>query len=221
MGTDAWRKNKCHSSGRQRRKNCFCLYQKTGSVRYHIAQKHKQLTTYSLFLQDVDGLIEGSSVRMMGVPIGYVKDINIIQDQVYVKFVLTNEDIKLPQGVIATVEFNGMAGSKSLEIYPPTDISIAGGKLIEVKRTSRLGAALGLFDDMFAKFDSIIVRCNYFSGKLEQIMPTTPDRVEQSTKIDAEKSLGQLNNLIDNLNKKRLDFMNQVKPKQKNLINKF
>ena len=61
-------------------------------------------------MQDVDGLIEGSSVRLMGVPIGYVKHISIVQDHVYVKFVLTNKDIQLPQGVIATAEFNGMAG---------------------------------------------------------------------------------------------------------------
>ena len=77
----------------------FCV----GAIKFYSAKKQGELRTYRIFMQDVDGLIEGSSVRLMGVPIGYVKHISIVQDHVYVKFVLTNKDIQLPQGVIATV----------------------------------------------------------------------------------------------------------------------
>ncbi|MBR6098893.1 MCE family protein [bacterium] len=191
-----------------------------GFIRYKHEKRIGEYRTYRIFMQDVDGLIEGSSVRMMGVPIGYIKTINIVQDEVYVKFVVTEENVELPSGVIATVEFNGMAGSKSLEIYPPDSYSKASGKLITIKRTSRLGAALGLFDDMFAKFDSIVVRCNHFSSQLEQIFPKLDNvEAEYDAVTEADKSVGLLNNLIESLDASRKKYIDMVKPKPKKIIN--
>ena len=185
-----------------------------GLIRYHHIKKQGEFKTYRIFMQDVDGLIEGSSVRMMGVPIGYIKTINIVQDEVYVKFVVTDKDIEIPQGAIATVEFNGMAGSKSLEIYSPDSVSKASGKLITIKKTNRLGAALGLFDDMFAKLDSILVRCNHFSGKLEEIFPKSEVVDTNRDSIhEAEESVGLINNMIEELNASRKKLMNNLKPK--------
>ena len=192
-----------------------------GTIRFYQAKKQNQLQTYRIFMQDVDGLIEGSSVRMMGVPIGYIKTINIVQDQVYVKFVLTDKNVTLPQGVIATVEFNGMAGSKSLEIYPPDSVSKASGNLITIKKTNRLGAALGLFDDMFAKLDSIIVRCNHFSGELDHIIPKYENTTTQADPVKStQASVGLLNNLIEKLNHSRIEFMQKLKPKHKIIFDK-
>ena len=185
----------------------FCV----GAIKLYSAKKQGELRTYRIFMQDVDGLIEGSSVRLMGVPIGYVKHISIVQDHVYVKFVLTNKDIQLPQGVIATAEFNGMAGSNSLELYPPDEVSKASGNLVVIKKTNRLGAALGLFDDMFAKFDSIVVRCNHFSSQIENIMPHAPNPSIDPVG-DADKSLGILNNAIEDANHKRLNLKKTISP---------
>ena len=186
-----------------------------GAIKYHFAKKQGELRAYRVFLQDVDGLIEGSSVRMMGVPVGYVKNISIVQDYVYVKFVLTEPNVSLPKGVVATVEFNGMAGSKSLELYSPDDVSKASGNLIVVKKTNRLGAALSLFDDMFAKLDSILLRCGSFSTAISNILPQS-NNVETATTEDAEKSIGSLNKIIEGINNQRINFMNTVKPnKQK------
>lgn len=185
-----------------------------GIIRVNQIKKQKELLTYRIFMDDVDGLIEGSSVRLMGVPIGYVKTISIVQDQVYVKFVLTEKDVKLPQGVIATVEFNGMAGSKSLEIYPPDSVSKASGKLVTIKKTNRLSSALGLFDDMFAKIDSIIVRCNHFSGELEHVFPKQDVSEESIDSVSAANaSVGLLNNLIEKIDDSRIKFMKNLKPK--------
>jgi len=185
-----------------------------GSVRYYYIKKQGEFRTYRIFMQDVDGLIEGSSVRMMGVPIGYIKNINIVQDEVYLKFVVTDKSIEIPQGAIATVEFNGMAGSKSLEIYSPDSVSKASGQLITIKKTNRLGAALGLFDDMFAKFDSILVRCNHFSGELEQIFPKSEVVNKDKNSIEeAEKSIGLINNMIEEFNNSRKKLKENLKPK--------
>ena len=180
-----------------------------GSIKYHFAKKQGELRAYRVFLQDVDGLIEGSSVRMMGVPVGYVKHINVVQDQVYVKFVLTNPDVVLPKGVIATVEFNGMAGSKSLELYRADDVSRASGNLIVIKKTNRLGAAISLFDDMFAKLNSIIMRCGSFATAISNMTPS-PDNTEHYSIKDVEHSVGTINKFIENINKERINFMDYV-----------
>ena len=84
---------------------------------------HKDIKTYeihNIFLPDVDGLIVGSPVNFMGVKVGFVNKMQIIDDdEVFVKFIITDKSIKLPKGTIASVEFSGLAGSKSLELYPP------------------------------------------------------------------------------------------------------
>ena len=193
------------------------IFFSVGAIKYHFAKKQGELRAYRVFLQDVDGLIEGSSVRMMGVPVGYVKNISIVQDHVYVKFVLTDPDVVLPKGVIATVEFNGMAGSKSLELYRADEVSKASGNLIVIKKTNRLGAALSLFDDMFAKLDSIIVRCGTFSTAISNIIPQSENNAEPASIEDAEKSVSSLNKFIEDINKQRTNFMKSVRPKKKQL----
>ena len=193
------------------------IFFSVGTIKYHFAKKQGELRAYRVFLQDVDGLIEGSSVRMMGVPVGYVKNISIVQDHVYVKFVLTDPDVVLPKGVIATVEFNGMAGSKSLELYRADEVSKASGNLIVIKKTNRLGAALSLFDDMFAKLDSIIVRCGTFSTAISNIIPQSENNAEPASIEDAEKSVSSLNKFIEDINKQRTNFMKSIRPKKKPL----
>ncbi len=189
-----------------------------GLIRFKHEKHLSQFKTYRIFMQDVDGLIEGSSVRMMGVPIGFVKTINIVEDQVYVKFLITDKNVVLPQGVMATVEFNGMAGSKSLELYPPDEATKATGKLLVVTKTNRLGSALGLFDDMFAKLDSIIVRCNHFSSKLAEIMPAQEEKTKKTEQPDIEKSVSLINNVIEEIDNKRKNIMTMVKPKPKKIL---
>ena len=158
-----------------------------GIIRYCHAQKQKEFKTYRIYMEDIDGLIEGSPVRMLGTSIGYIKTVKIVQGSVYVKFVITDKTVSLPKGVIATVEFNGMAGSKSLELYPPDELSKAEGNMISIKKTNRLSNALGLLDNMFSKFMSIIVRCQVFAdsmGVFEQDVKRTKYHKDSILKFD-------------------------------------
>ncbi len=179
--------------------------------RYQAIKKQSEYKTYQVFLQDVDGLIVGSPVRMMGVPIGYISTVKIVQDHVYVKFLITEKDFPLPKGVIATVEFNGMGGSKSLELYPPDEVSKASGNLIAIKQTNRLGAALGLLNDMFEKLGSILVRCEYFSDNVAGLMPSQQKPQIKDPVGYVSNSVNQVGNLIDTFNRRRLDVKKKVK----------
>ena len=141
----------------------FILFIIVAGIRIHNYKNTKKLVTYQIFMPDVDGLIVGSPVKFLGVQIGYISKIKIISNEVYLKVVITDKNIELPKGSIATVEFNGMGGSKSLEIYPPTKESVASGKLITVQEPVRLNDAISLLGDMFDKIDSIIVRTSFFA----------------------------------------------------------
>jgi ABC-type transporter Mla subunit MlaD len=125
---------------------------------------------YQLFLQDVDGLIVGSPVRMMGVEVGYVTKIKPIKDEVYVNFIITNKDVSIPQGTAVTVEFTGLAGSKSLELYLPDNISSVDKSLpmIIEQPPKRLHDSLSLLNNMFKKLGSIIYTTSSFGSKLKE-----------------------------------------------------
>lgn len=141
----------------------FILCVAVAGIRIHNYHKQKELVTYQIFMPDVDGLIVGSPVKFMGVQVGYIDKVKIVANDVYLKLVITKEGVELPKGSIATVEFNGMGGSKSLEIYPPTQRSLATNKLIVVQSPKRLHDSLGLLNDMFDKIGSITSRLSFFA----------------------------------------------------------
>ncbi len=181
-------------------------------VKHYVYAKHSELKRYQIFLPDVDGLISGSPVRMMGVQIGYVENVNIVDDHVYVKFVLTQPDVTLPKGVVATVEFNGMAGSKSLEIYPPDSTSLASNKLILTQAPKRLNSALGLLCDMFNQLGSMIQKGAYFSDEVAKFMPAP----EPASLDENEEMVRDFDEFIDDLSQKRIEFKQKTKERIKN-----
>ena len=139
------------------------------SVSYMFKSKNNE-NDYRVFLPDVDGLIVGSPVKMMGVQVGHVVKIKPFKDDVYVKFILTSPDVYIPHGSQVTVEFSGMAGSKSLEIYLPDKNTYIDKDtpIITVNPPKRLHDALYLLDDMYKKIGSIIYTCSSFGEKLNE-----------------------------------------------------
>ena len=141
----------------------FILCVAITGIRIHNYHKEKALVTYQIFMPDVDGLVVGSPVKFMGVQVGYIEKIKIVREEVYIKIVITDKGVTLPKGSVATVEFNGMGGSKSLEVYPPTQESLAINKLLVVQSPTRLNDALGLLSEMFDKIGSITTRMSVFA----------------------------------------------------------
>lgn len=175
---------------------CVCI----SGVRIHNYRKEKALVTYQIFMPDVDGLVVGSPVKFMGVQVGFIEKIKIVREEVYVKFVITDKSVTLPKGSVATVEFNGMGGSKSLEVYAPTEESLAGKKLLVVQNPTRLNDALGLLSEMFDKIDSITTRTSFFAKE------TGMDNMESGIKLDEMQTNM---NVFDKIIKKVSDIKNE------------
>lgn len=171
-------------------------------IRFHHYQKEKKLITYQIFMPDVDGMIAGSPVKLMGVQIGYIEKIKIVSDNVYLKIVITKQGVTIPKGSVATVEFNGMGGSKSLEVYPPTEESLTSNRLIVVQSPKRLNDAMGLLSDMFDKIGSITTKLSFFAEE------TNMDKLNSGVDVgQIQTNMG----IFDRLMKETSDIMNNHK----------
>ena len=178
----------------------------TGGIKMYRYKKFKELKTYQVFMPDVDGMIEGSPVKLMGVQVGYVQKIKIVNKNVYVKFVINNPDVNIPQGAVATVEFNGLGGSKSLEITRPSEETIASKQLIVINRPKRLHDSMLLLNDMFDKLGSIGARSSYFMNQFE-------DR-KNNVSLDPatiDEEINKFNHVLDNIGKNHETFSYKIK----------
>lgn len=182
----------------------LCIF----GFRVYKYQKFKELPNYQIFMPDVDGMIVGSPVRYMGVQVGYVKNIKILTNNVYVRFVITDKDLKLPKGVIATVEFNGLGGSKSLELYPPNSDEHSE-RLIVIQSPKRLHDSMGLLNDMFDKIDSIAIKVSHFANEMQFVDSSTEQLRVKSE--DIEKGIKQTDDFVNNVINNRNNFQNKVK----------
>ncbi len=165
--------------------------------------------SYQLFLQDVDGIIKGSPVRMMGNVVGYVREVKIVNDTIFVDFILDEKGLAIPKGSLITVESFGLGGSKSLEIYTPKDKISENTPMFEILQPRRLGYVVGLLNTMFDKIVSMIYRVSYFSDemqtvKFEKIKIDTDKPMIEMVK-DVDKDIDNIQNKLDkdNKNKKR------------------
>lgn len=85
--------------------------------------------SYYLFFNDVDGLVKGSQVRVMGLDVGYIQDIRVFDNKVFVSFLVTKKNFPIPKHAIATVEFYGLGGSVSLELTPVSSEKTGEGRI--------------------------------------------------------------------------------------------
>ncbi len=76
--------------------------------------------SYYIFFDDVEGLIKGSPVRLMGINIGHIRSVKIFDNKVFVLFHVTKKNVSIPKCATATIEFYGLGGSTSLELNPAT-----------------------------------------------------------------------------------------------------
>lgn len=87
---------------------------------YNTTIKGNKNNSYYTFFDDVEGLVQGSPVRLMGINIGYVRDVKIFDNKVFVSFLVTKDNVSIPKRGTATIEFYGLGGSTSLELDPST-----------------------------------------------------------------------------------------------------
>ena len=168
----------------------------------------KKNYTYYAFFNDVDGLIKGSPVKMLGYQIGYVSDISLINnDDVFVTFVITEKDITMPDSMVATVEFTGMGGSKSLELYMPKEGSLAKN-YISTTEPKRL-QDFYVYQNQIAT-DLITMTTNF----MNMMTPKNTDTVVNFIKDPI--ALEQIHNILDIVHNKESKLLEKRRNNEKN-----
>ena len=173
---------------------------------FNYINKIKTDNNYNIYLPDVDGLIVGSPVRMMGIEVGHITKIKPTNEEVYVKFIIPDKSITIPQGTVATVEFSGMAGSKSLELYLPEKQTYINNDvpILAVNPPKRLHDAMGLLNEMFDKINAIIFTSSSFGQKVKQI------NLPSGNTQDIGSFVNYADKMVDDANKKALDLENKL-----------
>ena len=173
---------------------------------FNYFNKIKTDNNYNIYLPDVDGLIVGSPVRMMGIEVGHITKIKPTNEEVYVKFIIPDKSIEIPQGTVATVEFSGMAGSKSLELYLPEKQTYINNDvpILAVNPPKRLHDAMGLLNEMFDKINAIIFTSSSFGQKVKQI------NLPSGNTQDIGSFVNYADKMVDDANKKALDLENKL-----------
>ena len=72
---------------------------------------------------DVNGIRAGSGVQMMGLRIGQIEEIIPVIDgkdsHVKIKFVITENDVKIPKASTISIQQSGLIGEQFVEVMPP------------------------------------------------------------------------------------------------------
>lgn len=166
--------------------------------------------SHKIYLPDVYGLIVGSPVHLMGVPIGYVTKTKIIkEDVILVKFKITDRSVHLPKNTLATVEMYGLGGSKSLELYPPDSDKMINHELLVgnndyflVERPKRLRDAWTLLYQMYKTLMNIIYAVSNFGAEVNSIEMAP----ETSSFNESMQFIHYSNNWLDNSSKSMEGF---------------
>lgn len=174
----------------------------------NISHKKELNATGHAFFEDTDGLIVGSPVRFMGTQVGYLSNVEIIGSEAYVSFVITEKNLKIPHGTIATVEFTGIAGSKSLELYPPTKESLARGHAISVVDPIRLSTFV-------SNQQSIATNLINMTNQINMLV--TKNNISQIRNwMNTAELFSKSNEMLDNFNDFEDNAINKLKVRQEN-----
>ena len=157
---------------------------------------------YTITFRDTDGLIKGSPIRFMGLVCGHVRELKYHKDSIEVQIIITKKGVKIPSGSVASVEFSGIAGSKSIEIMPPkSNLSDIG---IITKDTLRLTDVM----DEYAYIGKAFASLKDFVDAINNASPVLKN---------ADKTINEGNSRHDEFNKKVENIVESEKRLEKTL----
>ena len=181
---------------------------------YFIAQVtistfYPQLTEYREYtvkLNDIDGLIVGSPVRLMGMQIGTVSKITYNEDKILLTMRIRKKGVNLPPSTTFTIEGASLGGNRSIELIPHEDQSEEHISINEHKRMiSMIKDANEAIDDMISGFVSM----------LEIVNTRTPKELEEKIAFFNDQ-LGEFDTLSSRINK---DIEAGIKSNPENIRN--
>lgn len=181
-------------------------------IQYQYVGKANKKSTYHIFLKDIDGLKKGSPIKIMGVQAGYITAINVVDDYMYISFLITNPEVKIPYGATASVESYGIASSKYIEIYPPTQKNNNEEAILFVKEPIRSSTSFhtqGSISKMLIEMTEGTM--NKLSTKTNE---QHQENIKNLTRLTSAIEFNKINDKSDELSTK---IQNRTKARENNL----
>ena len=168
--------------------------------------KYEKPNTYNIIFKDIDSIVKGSPVRFMGMNVGHVVKLKRKDKYIICKIRITKDNVKLPDMTRAKVAFNGLGGSKSIELLPPTtnDPEIKGIIAVESLRINDLA---GMVKDLV----DVAVIINDFVQAIDPVMVSVTLK---------EFSNPEIINRVDSDMERIIKLQNGVNKKAGETINK-
>lgn len=168
------------------------------SIYYHKVIKPN---LYTIVFHDIDSIIKGSPVRLMGIIVGHVRNLDWQDDKILCEIVVTKPHTTIPDGSVAKVEYNGLGGSKSIEIMPPktVDPNVKGILVADALRISD-------FADAFKNVREVLICIKQFV-----------DDISPEATLSVTKSIAQAPDFTIEADK----ALDKAAKKQKETIKKF
>ena len=163
---------------------------------------------YNIDFKDIDGITKGSPVRFMGINVGYVRKLKSKNKHIQVQIIITQKDMKIPNGTVARVEFYGLGGSKSIELMPPDgscDVGIVTGDTIRINDVAQ--EAIGLVEIM----EQIE---KYIKGLDKAGMEKFLDGIKNTN----DNKIKEIGNEIQNINKNMTNKIENLKNEQNQMV---
>ena len=162
---------------------------------------------YNIDFKDIDGITKGSPVRFMGINVGYVRKLKSKNKHIQVQIIITQKDMKIPNGTVARVEFYGLGGSKSIELMPPDgscDVGIVTGDTIRINDVAQVATG---FVDIMEQIEKYIKGLDKAGMEkfFNQIKNVNSNMTQKIEKIKTEqnqmtKSIKKADETVDKLN---------------------
>ena len=178
---------------------------------------------YTIHFSDVDGIVKGSPVRLMGINVGHVRKLSAKDKRIDVQIIITKKGVLIPNGTIAKVEFFGLGGSKSIELLPPDgscDVGILTGETIRLADVAKEATSLVEVAEAIEKYvkglsqsgmkhflDTIVdLKDDNIKNKNEEFFKIKKE-ISQKTSVIKEKQkhmeekIEQVNSNVEKINK--------------------
>lgn len=113
---------------------------------------------YWFLSPNANGLVKKSSVKMAGIPIGIIKEIQLQSGIAKITIVLKSE-VDIKKSATAEIKANGILGDKYIEIQPgePSDQSLESkGQILIVKDKGSLDSVMNQVSEIASSLDSVV-----------------------------------------------------------------
>ncbi len=179
---------------------------------------------YTIQFKDIDGITKGSPVRLMGMNIGYVRYLKSEGKHINVQIIVTEKNMKIPNGTVARVEFYGLGGSKSIELMPPDgscDVGILTGDTIRINDVAQEAVSIVEFVESLEKYIKGI-KPSKMQSMLEQVSDIKSDKIKQAGDEFSNLEF-DINKKMQNIKSKQTDVNLKIEKINENVekINKF